>query len=173
MSRASKGGASTDAEEAERDKVCEERDAIFTAIEAKGWCYGEPGETITAYKVWTKCPPKGSYDTKTHRYVLFTPPEGYEQITSPGFSCSTSLQPIERLICDTPQLSRADGVLGAVYRDALKSHPAKADSIKTEQRAWLKDIKETCDVKQLGKPEAVICLTNEYQVRVAELRRSN
>lgn len=53
-----------------------------------------------------------------------------------GFDCSQASYPVEKLICSTPQISKADSDLSRYYRQALI---AIGPSIQENQRAWLKE----------------------------------
>ncbi len=101
----------------------------------------------------------------------FVAPPGYEQITQPGFNCSAAQTPMERLICMDGQLSAADGTLSAVYRDVRQAKPSEAERITTEQRAWVRERNQTCDVAKLDRPVAISCVLNQYQSRIATLRQ--
>ncbi|HED5620531.1 TPA: hypothetical protein R5E53_003822 [Enterobacter cloacae] len=53
-----------------------------------------------------------------------------------GFDCSQASYPVEKLICSTPQISKADSDLSRYYRQALI---AIGPSIQENQCAWLKE----------------------------------
>jgi uncharacterized protein YecT (DUF1311 family) len=91
---------------------------------------------------------------------------------APGFSCAAAKAPLERLICAEPGLAAMDALLAEAYRAA-----GKAELI--EQRAWLAARAASCPDVAVSLPEdgavrrnAVDCISQLYQQRVAQLLRA-
>lgn len=78
-----------------------------------------------------------------------------------SFDCAKARSPIEKAICATPELSRADEELAAAYRAALASFPVPG-FVRETQRAWLRIVPEC-----LARPGA--CL-DAWRQRAATLR---
>jgi len=76
-----------------------------------------------------------------------------------SFDCGKATAQVERLICLNPKLSDLDGDLAAAYQAALAS-TSRADSIRREQREWLK-ARNACGTVQ--------CLEAQYDKRLSEL----
>lgn len=77
-----------------------------------------------------------------------------------GFDCTRATTKMEKLICNEPQLSKADEDLAASYSQALKvsSDPT---AIKKQQREWLAEVRKRCD--------DVACIRESYSLRIAQL----
>ncbi|HHD2903099.1 TPA: lysozyme inhibitor LprI family protein [Citrobacter freundii] len=63
-----------------------------------------------------------------------------------GFDCSQASYPIEKLICSTPQTSKADSDLSQYYKQALI---VIGPSIQDNQRAWLKERNKITSTQEL------------------------
>lgn len=85
-------------------------------------------------------------------------PDRYSRVAGPSFRCDGTLRTTESIICDDQNLARADGMMGAIYRD-LRSLLDKddAEALRTAQRGWLRQ-------------RSLTCPTNASDVRVAEQR---
>jgi len=82
---------------------------------------------------------------------------------SPSFDCDKAKTQVERLICESPTLSRLDVMLDGAYRSALAASPAP-DKLREEQRAWLKSRNYCKDIK---------CLEMDYRDRLEALYLSD
>ena len=72
-----------------------------------------------------------------------------------SYDCAKASTNVEKLICKTPSLSKADEDLSAVYKQAI-TVAFIADSVKKEQRGW---------IAQRNKCPSVQCLAEEYETR--------
>jgi uncharacterized protein len=89
-----------------------------------------------------------------------------------SFNCKKAKSKVEKLICATPELSKADDELGALFKQALKAlagptPDAKGESSSTRllreaQSFWLRLIRNRC--------ADAACMLAAYQKRNAELR---
>ena len=75
-------------------------------------------------------------------------PVRYNHISGPSFHCDGKLKPTESIICDDPNLARADGIMGAIYKD-LRSALGGVDvkALRVAQRGWLKQRNLTCPAR--------------------------
>ena len=89
---------------------------------------------------------------------------------SPGalaqsFDCLGRLSADERVICNSPSLSRLDEQLAEAYEDALAARPVlERDALRTEQRDWV-DLRRNC-----GRRKG--CIKGLYEDRLADLREN-
>lgn len=81
---------------------------------------------------------------------------------SASFDCLKAHTINEKAICSNERLSKLDEDLLKAYKLAI-SKSSSFDSIKAAQRNWLKEIK-VCETNN-----TVVCLTDEYTKRIAEL----
>jgi uncharacterized protein YecT (DUF1311 family) len=79
-----------------------------------------------------------------------------------SFDCSKLLSVQAQLICGDAELSRVDKALTEIYDQKLKRSANKA-RLRADQRAWLRDSRNTCADKA--------CLLRSYQTRIDELKR--
>ncbi len=79
--------------------------------------------------------------------------------TGPSFNCAKVTGGIEKVICDSHELSQLDLVLSKVYKTAKAIDP----NIKHEQRLWIKQRNKCKGEKQL------ICLKKSYKARIEAL----
>jgi uncharacterized protein YecT (DUF1311 family) len=79
-----------------------------------------------------------------------------------SFDCAKAGTKIERMICGDEELSKLDELLGDRYVRALKK-AEDANTVKAEQRAWLRGPREACT--------DVACLKAAYESRIAELTK--
>lgn len=63
---------------------------------------------------------------------------------SPSFDCAKATSNAEKLICSNAELATSDTELSRAYKTALSNHPDQAESIRTEQLNWLKNIRDQC-----------------------------
>ncbi|UTM59307.1 lysozyme inhibitor LprI family protein [Photobacterium sp. CCB-ST2H9] len=64
-------------------------------------------------------------------------------VQAASFNCELAATPTEKMICANPSLSTMDEVIHQLYTSALKTQGN--DTLKTEQRSWLKFRDNTCD----------------------------
>ncbi len=84
-----------------------------------------------------------------------------------GFNCKKAHSQVEKMICDSSDLSGADGRLGKVYSQLQKSLPeAERDQLKKEQLGWLK--KRDAYLSEVCQGD-VDCAVRFYDDRIAEL----
>ncbi len=77
-----------------------------------------------------------------------------------SFDCSKATSKVEKLICDNKGLSRLDDDLDATYK-ALLQDSTQGESIKHQQRIWLKGRNDCPDVT---------CIKNSYLTQLALLK---
>lgn len=94
----------------------------------------------------------------------------------PSFDCAKARTPDEKLICASPELSRADVALAESFRALLDAaDPADRDAVKTEQRQWVSARNRHCGlaastrVTGQNRVEFVSCLEREYSGRTRYL----
>lgn len=100
----------------------------------------------------------------------------YSHVNQPSFNCSNAKKPVELLICFIPELSKADGIMGTIYRDLRKElGSSAADSLRNSQRQWIKDRDTACPVNahDLNSPDhlerSALCLLSITEIRISEL----
>lgn len=81
----------------------------------------------------------------------------------PGFDCQRARTPVERLVCDDPELARADARMVTAYT-ALTQRWEEDRSLRRTQRRWLRE-RNAC-----GADAA--CLAVAYAARNAVLARA-
>lgn len=87
-------------------------------------------------------------------------------LLSASFNCAKASSPVEKLICNNPQLSDADGRLGDLYANLQKSLSAsEAGQLKEEQKTWLKQRNK----KLLNCGTDIDCAVQVYEDRITEL----
>lgn len=82
-----------------------------------------------------------------------------------SFNCKKAKSKVDKLICATPELSKADDELGKLYKAAMEAYSdAHGDGkdLRAAQAAWLKRYRNTCG--------DAACMLAAYQRRNAELR---
>ena len=79
---------------------------------------------------------------------------------APSFDCAKAGTDVERLICSSQELARADAELAPLYRAALASAPDK-QAFRDEGKDWIR-LRNGC------YDEA--CLSHMYQTRIKQLR---
>jgi uncharacterized protein YecT (DUF1311 family) len=84
---------------------------------------------------------------------------------SASFDCNKASTATEQAICGNPETGRLDERLAATYRLALKMAQAKKETLRQEQRAWLRSRNALCG----GETE---CLDRAYHERIQLLEQS-
>lgn len=79
-----------------------------------------------------------------------------------SFDCKKAQTDIEKLICKTRELSNLDWELGKVYQTQLdKADVEKKNFIISEQKEWLKNVRDVCKDK--------VCLITAYASRLIKV----
>jgi uncharacterized protein YecT (DUF1311 family) len=78
-----------------------------------------------------------------------------------SFDCTKSTMQLERLICESANLSRLDHELFATYQEVMR-HQRSAAPLRKTQREWLRQERASC----ADEP----CLQRAYAKRIEELR---
>ncbi len=81
----------------------------------------------------------------------------------PSFNCAKISDGVEKIICDSEELSQLDVVLSKVYKTSREIYP----NIKQEQRAWLKK-RNSCREERGESQQS--CLKHSYFSRIQALR---
>ena len=77
-----------------------------------------------------------------------------------SFDCKKATSKVEKLICQSPELSKLDNNLARTYKSVLVSATDKV-WLKKDQMAWLKYTRNGCPT--------VVCLDEAYKARIAVL----
>jgi len=86
-------------------------------------------------------------------------------VQAASFDCSTAASTMEKVICETPELSKADAEMANYYFKLMKTLTAEnAKELKTEQRIWLKQRQIRCQYLHS------MCLLSQYGGRINELK---
>jgi uncharacterized protein len=80
-----------------------------------------------------------------------------------SFDCTRATSNLEKAICSDQGLSSLDSKLGDVYHQAM-ARTSNPESLKISQREW---------IKRLNACNAVDCLKQAYETRIAELSHAN
>ena len=101
------------------------------------------------------------------------------QVTfKPSFECKESLTSIERAICESEVISKADVELARLYHSLESDDPFAKDDVnlKKTQLNWLKSRDSVCGKKKDKKTShseiTVDCLAEKYLERITELRQA-
>lgn len=86
------------------------------------------------------------------------------RIHAAGFDCTKAETKVELAICSKDELSDLDSQMKQSY-DSTLANTKDTNSLKTEQKQWLKNIRNNCSNSD--------CLINVYRKRIAELDRIN
>jgi uncharacterized protein len=95
-----------------------------------------------------------------------------DSTTGPSFDCGKAESTLDRAICGDAELAGLDRAMAAGYKAALKAADETGQAlIKDAQRQWARGRAERCALPSDGaaSPDAVACLKQLYQARVAEL----
>ncbi|WP_395831141.1 lysozyme inhibitor LprI family protein [Elstera sp.] len=72
--------------------------------------------------------------------------------TAPSFDCSKASTEVEKTICASPDLAKADVALAAAYREALARAPEEAKPLlRGDQRGWIAHIGKICQARWAPK----------------------
>ena len=77
-----------------------------------------------------------------------------------SFNCAKAKLDVEKLVCNTSQLSNLDDLLAVSFKKALATS-TNPKTLKTEQEAWLSDERNSCS--------DVACIKEAYTSRIAAL----
>lgn len=84
-----------------------------------------------------------------------------------SFDCKKAASPLERAICSDQELGEEDVILSRIYNrtsNALKT--MQYDSVlRDDQRVWLKQLPDVCQLSDPLTTKALECLRKEVQVR--------
>lgn len=82
-----------------------------------------------------------------------------------SFECNKAHTRVEKLICSTEELSKADSALGEAYRYVLanSNDDHRKSSMVVEQKEWLTTVRDKC--------EDSICLDGAYWGRIGQLTK--
>jgi uncharacterized protein YfaS (alpha-2-macroglobulin family)/uncharacterized protein len=88
----------------------------------------------------------------------------------PSFDCKRATTDVEKSVCGSEALAKADSRLSALYFSLLEKAdgPAKKQ-LQNDQRLWLKNWDGSCSLKTLDQTSYEQCLLARYRQRHAEL----
>ncbi len=88
-----------------------------------------------------------------------------------SFNCAKAATPMEKGICDTPEINRLDGEMGRLYGRLLNElAPQPREHLVREQRVWLETRNTRCDPSVVGMPEGFRrCMDQIYERRINHL----
>ncbi|WP_413993473.1 lysozyme inhibitor LprI family protein [Labrys okinawensis] len=91
-----------------------------------------------------------------------------DSLPQASFDCAKAATSVEKWICGNPQLAEADRNIAQLYGKLISGAQADtAETIKDEQRAWLKG-RSSCEVYKAAD-EAQACLGKQMAARIASL----
>ncbi|MDR3479771.1 MAG: lysozyme inhibitor LprI family protein [Burkholderiaceae bacterium] len=98
-------------------------------------------------------------------------------VVKPGFDCGKAKTPIEKLVCEEPELAQADADLQEAYKAARKQILAAhgdEKKLREDQRYWIKERDEQCsrgqDSNIPDQADAMVnCLRARYSRQIAAL----
>jgi uncharacterized protein YecT (DUF1311 family) len=82
---------------------------------------------------------------------------------TPSFDCGKAATPVEKLICSDSGLAAADGKLAAAFGKLIAENPGYSDSLRTEQRYWMKE-RSVCMTDKV-RAKQISCLREQYRLR--------
>ncbi|MBB4006757.1 lysozyme inhibitor LprI family protein [Allorhizobium taibaishanense] len=90
-----------------------------------------------------------------------------------SFDCAKAQTPLERSICASPALGRADLVLNDSFRDEMQSAQTAEDKrhITERQKVWLDRITSRCKPDGSAKTEVVDCLRSAFEARFTAINQ--
>ncbi|RCK43482.1 hypothetical protein TH25_21610 [Thalassospira profundimaris] len=110
-------------------------------------------------------------------FALFLPALAHTSETYPtSFPCEQASTGIEKAVCQNADLAALDVKMAQTYQQALGTLDELAKSaLQTDQRAWLHQVRNGCELQKDEKPDALRpetlhCLTRAYQNRIDDLR---
>lgn len=80
---------------------------------------------------------------------------------APSFNCTRAMLPVEHIICSDPELAGLDMRLNQLYNE-VRQKTSDPEGLRTEQNAWLTDIRNACQTAE--------CLKIVYQDRLESLQ---
>lgn len=83
------------------------------------------------------------------------------QSIAPSFNCLNASTRVEKMICNSEELSKLDAQLSVVYKATLSVDPEK-ELLKKYQDNWRKNIRDACSIES--------CVKSVYKNRIAELK---
>jgi uncharacterized protein YecT (DUF1311 family) len=83
------------------------------------------------------------------------------QSIAPSFNCLNASTRVEKMICNSEELSKLDAQLSVVYKAVLSVDPEK-ELLKKYQDNWRKNIRDACSIES--------CVKSTYKNRIAELK---
>jgi uncharacterized protein len=97
--------------------------------------------------------------------------------TAASFECTKTVTPREKLICQTPALSRLDDQLAAAYGAArARLSEAGGELLKESQRNWLRYAVTVCPLSVTTAEDRrqlpVACITARYRERLEQLEQA-
>ncbi len=95
--------------------------------------------------------------------LLISAGSGVRPSRAASFDCKKAKTKTEKLICETPELSKADDELGAIFKQAVKAvGKVSSKSLREAQSLWMSRFRNEC-------PDAA-CVLAAYRKRILELR---
>jgi uncharacterized protein YecT (DUF1311 family) len=82
-------------------------------------------------------------------------------VAAASFDCGEARTRVEKAVCADEELSRLDELLGRFYRGARQQLAENASCLETDQRNWLRAVRDPC--------ANAACLKKVYLERLAEL----
>jgi uncharacterized protein YecT (DUF1311 family) len=121
-------------------------------LEVFSWVAGIAGTILTFY-IFLSSSPNSLTQAKT-----------IAPIVSPSFDCLRASNRVERLICNTQDLSILDLSMATAYRDLSVELTTKnqRSELKKSQNYWLRNVRDQC--------LDVACLKGMYEERITQLR---
>lgn len=96
------------------------------------------------------------YILSTTAACLMTP------ASAASFDCAKAQTRVEKFVCKDPFISKLDSQLGKVYdKDIAKANPEQKKRLMTDERYWLKGMRDLCTTHT--------CFKHAYWQRLAEL----
>lgn len=84
----------------------------------------------------------------------------------PSFKCSAKMSgAVEDIICKSPELGVLDRTLATAYGTALQEAGASANTLKGEQRGWIKG-RDEC----WKSDDKTACISDSYRQRIVEVQ---
>jgi uncharacterized protein len=85
----------------------------------------------------------------------------WPSFAQPSFDCAKATQPVERLICASPEISGLDEMLARSYAVAVDKLAEAGGCLRTDQTRWLRSVRNACGDDA--------CLQRAYHLRLSEL----
>jgi uncharacterized protein YecT (DUF1311 family) len=100
-------------------------------------------------------------EKKSENAITTNEHSSHVERVAPSFDCDKARTNVEHMICNSPQLAKADAAMGSLYISALQS-AQDVKAFKDEGSAWL---------QQRNQCQDEACLVDMYQMRVNQLSR--